>query len=152
MENRIGENQPTDEDLAKLIEDAKSVYDRMRLFGIILTKDERKELIAARRNSDPMVQKVHDLAVKYKVEIPGMSVGSMIRDLALKNRVAPLTTLLEGSLALSKDTESLAVHEMWMSFLAYYNVLCSMSTRVSELTVELQPIIDFMATGKKQPK
>ncbi len=62
----------------------------------------------------------------------------------------PLSDLFRAGLVLAEDTEGQAESEMWQAFLAYYGVLCKMAEMNPALAVELQPVIDFMATGKRR--
>ena len=150
MTDKVGKNIPTEEQFNQLVADAKSINDRCKVFGITLTPDERRALLHARRNADPMVKRVNDLAIKYEVKIPGMSLDAMETDRSLRSQLNPIADILRSALTLIEDTSGQAESEMWETFLGYYGILSSMAERVPELAVELKPVIDFMASVRRR--
>lgn len=150
MENKVGENVPSPKAIAELVEQLKAINAQLRKFGITLSVDERKRLLRARREADPMVKRVHDLAVKYNIAIPGITLQGMAKDMSLRERIHPIVDLMRAGLALAEDTEGQAESEMWEAFLAYYGILSSMAERLPELSTELEPVTAFMANGKRR--
>jgi hypothetical protein len=150
MQNKVGDNAPSAKVMAGLVEQLAAIVEQMKSFGITLPKDDRKRLLHARRDADPMVQRVHDLAVKHGVTIKDIPLDGMQNDKALRARLHPLADLFRAGLTLAEDTEGQAESEMWEAFLAYYGVLANMAQRTPELAVELAPVIEFMAHGKRR--
>jgi hypothetical protein len=93
---------------------------------------------------------VHDLSAKYSIVIPGISLQGMAKDMTLRERIHPIVDMLRAALTLAEDTEGQAESEMWEAFLAYYGVLSSMADRLPELSIELEPVVAFMANGKRR--
>ncbi|MCC6559619.1 MAG: hypothetical protein IT372_42425 [Polyangiaceae bacterium] len=75
----------------------------------------------------------------------------MMNDRALRTRMHPLADLFRAGGVIADDTEGQAESEMWEAFLAYYGVLANMAQRTPELAVELAPVVEFMASGKRRP-
>jgi len=150
MENKVGDNVPTAEVMAELVEQLGAIVEQIKQFGIILSAEDRKRLLHARRDADPMVQRVHDLAVKYGVNVKDIPLTGMMNDRALRARMHPLADLFRSGVVIAEDTEGEAESEMWEAFLAYYGVLANMAQRTPELAVEIAPVRDFMASGKRR--
>jgi len=150
MNNRVGDNAPTPEVMGQLHAQLSAIVEQLKTFGVILSPEERKSLLHARRNADPMVERVHDLAAKYGINLPNIPLQGMMNDKALRARLHPLADLFRAGLTLAEDTEGQAESEMWEAFLAYYGVLSKMAEMHPALAVDLQPVIDFMATGKRR--
>lgn len=150
MKNRVGDNAPTAEAMNQLHAQLNAIVEQLKPFGVTLSGEERKGLLHARRDADPMVQRVNDLATKHGITLQGIPLTGMMNDRALRNRMHPLADLFRAGLVLAEDTEAQAESEMWQAFLAYYGVLCKMAELNPALAVELQPVVDFMATGKRR--
>ena len=149
MDNRVGDNIPTPVKLADLQKKLGEVVSELEKFCIVLSKDERKRLLRARKDSEPMVQRVADLAERHKIAVPGVDRSSMLNDVRLTQVLQPIGAQLERALQLVQDTTMQADTEAWQAFLAYYGVLSSLSSRIPEVEGALQPVVDYMKVGKK---
>jgi hypothetical protein len=96
-----------------------------------------------------MVQRVHDLSIKYNITLPGTSLAGMLRDMTLRSLLNPIADVLRSSLRLVEDTMGQAESEMWQAFLEYYGVLSNMSKSIPELEIELRPVKEFMARKRR---
>ncbi len=150
MKNKVGDNVPAPAEMDILQKQQQGVVDELKAFCITLSREERKELSYARKEADPQVMRVRDLATKYNIDIPDMALEDMMKDLDLRVRIHPITDLLRNGLAMAEDTEREAESEMWQVFLAYYGVLCSMSKSIPELEEALKPVRKFMANRKRR--
>jgi len=153
MENRVGDKLLTPQKLTKLLEQAKSLVEEMRPYGLTLTTDERRRTLRPRKGAEAHMQRVHDLAVKHGVTLKSIPLDGMANDLALAKQFGPFEDELRVGLQLAEDTGAQAGSEAWEAFLAYYGVLSSMADRSADIAAELQTVVDFMATGprKKAP-
>ncbi len=149
MDNRVGDNMPTPAKLAELQKKLSEVIGELEKFCILLSKDERKRLLRARKDSEPMVQRVADLAQRHKVSVPGVELTSMQNDVRLTQSLVPLSAQLERALQLVEDTSMQADTEAWQAFLAYYGVLSSLASRIPEVESSLAPVVDYMKVRKK---
>jgi hypothetical protein len=150
IDNKVGHDLPSSDDVKKLIQSLETILATIKTFGIVLDQEERKRLLHARKNADPHVQRVHDLAAKYNVAIPDIPLEGMQDDATLHRTLAPITNLARTIFVMSEDTEGQAESEMWQAFLAYYGVLSSMASRNAELAVELEPVKTWMATTTRR--
>lgn len=149
MDNRVGDNIPTPVKLADLQKKLGEVVSELEKFCIVLSKDERKRLLRARKDSEPMVERVANLAERHKISVPGVDRSSMLNDVRLTQVLQPIGAQLERALQLVQDTTMQADTEAWQAFLAYYGVLSSLSSRIPEVEGALQPVVDYMKVGKK---
>lgn len=83
-----------------------------------------------------MVERVHELALKYNVDLPGIPLQGMQDDLALVRMLRPVHSALKDVLTVVDDTEGQAESEAWEAFLAYYATLSGMATRIPTLAAE----------------
>jgi hypothetical protein len=151
MDNKVGDNMPSAKAFAALLQQLKDVVEQLKKFGITLSGDERKRLLHARREADPMVKRVHDLAVKYNIAIPKIPLQGMTNDMLLREHMQPIVDELRAGLTVAEDTEGEAESEMWEAFLAYYGVLANMAPRMPELATELAPVVTFMSNKRRTP-
>src|SRR5262249_648859 len=114
-----------------------------------LSADERKRLLHARREADPMVKRVHDLAIKYNIAIQKIPLSGMMNDMLLREHMQPIVDELRAGLIMAEDTGGEAESEMWEAFLAYYGVLANMAPRMPELATELAPVVTFMSNKRR---
>lgn len=125
-----------------------AVLRKARKFGIVLDPDERIRLVRARKGADHVVARVHELAVKYNVDLPGIPLQGMQDDLALVRMLRPVHSALKDVLTVIDDTEGQAESESWDAFLAYYATLSGMATRIPTLAAELKDVQTFMRTWR----
>lgn len=152
MDNRVGDNPFDAATTDQLLGMLKNVVAELKARGITLSAAERKALLHARLGAEPHIQRVHDLAVKYKVDIDGIPLQGMQNDLAFYTQLRPFQDELHAGAILADDTAGQAESEAWEAFLAYYGTLSGMAKHHAALAAELQPVIDFMATGPRKKK
>ena len=149
MENRVGDNIPAAVKLAEIQKKLGEVVSELEKFCIVLSKDERKRMLRARKDSEPMVQRVADLASRHKLSVPGVEASSMLNDVRLTQVLQPIAVLVERANQLVQDTTAQADTEAWQAFLAYYGVLSSLSGRIPEIEGALAPVVEYMRPNKK---
>ncbi|EYF08668.1 hypothetical protein [Chondromyces apiculatus] len=147
--NRVGDNSPTAAELSALVTQLTDIVTQLQDFGLILAPEERKRLLHARLEAEPMVQRVHDLATNYGITLQDIPLAGMMNDLDLRMRLHPLADLFRSGLVLAEDTAAQASSEMWEAFLGYYGVLTKMGEQNPKLALELKPVTEFMA--KRRP-
>jgi hypothetical protein len=152
MQNRVGDNVPTAAKLQSLLKQLNDVIAELRKFGITLTKAERKRLLRARRDSEPMQRLVYELAKKKGLSLAGFPLDGMLSDVNLVQALEPFVTAMTTGWQLTNDTALQADTEGWQAFLAYYGVLSSMADHDAELATQLQPVVDFMKVGRRKPE
>ena len=148
MENRVGDNLPTEREIEELKGEIAVVLRKAHKFGIVLDPDERIRLVRARKGADHVIERVHELAVKYNLDLPGIPLQGMQDDLALVRMLRPVHSALSDVLTVIDDTEGQAESESWDAFLAYYATLSGMATRIPILAAELKDVQTFMRTWR----
>lgn len=149
MENRVGDNTPAATKFAELAKKLSDVIGELEKFCITLSKDERKRLLRSRRDAEPMMQRIADLATRHKVTVPGVELSSMQNDLKLGQALLPLEAQLERALQLVQDTGAQADTEAWQAFLAYYGVLSSLADRNPDIENGLGSVVEYMRHRRK---
>ena len=150
MDNKVG-LAPDAATTAKLLDKLRNVVATFRTYGITLSKDERRVLLHARIGAEPHIARIRDVAVKHGLSIPDVPLQGMMNDLELFTLLRPFQDAFAAALALVDDTAAQAESEAWEAFLAYYGVLAGMAPHHPTVAVDMAPIIDFMATGPRQP-
>lgn len=149
MDNRVGEGIPTPAKLAELEKKLGEVIAEFEKFCVTLSKDERKRLLRSRRDAEPMLERVADLATRHKVTVPGVEIQDLRNDLRLGQALLPFERNLERALQLVQDTSSQADTEAWQAFLAYYGVLSSLADRNADIESGLSSVVEFMRARRK---
>jgi hypothetical protein len=150
MDNRVGDNAPDDAQLADLLARYEAIVAEIKQFGLVLSIDERRRLLHARKDSDEHVERVIDLAIKHGQSLPGIPLQGMRNDFRLAKAMRPVADRATLADQLVSDTTGQAEHEYWQGFLAYYGVLSTLALRLPELAKELEPVTKFMATGRRK--
>lgn len=150
MDNRVGDNAPDDAQLADLLTRYDAIVAELKQFGLVLSIEERRRLLHARKDSDEHVDRVIDLAVKHGQSLPGIPLQGMRNDFRLAKALRPLADRATLADQLVSDTTGQAENEYWQGFLAYYGVLSTLASRLPELAKELEPVTKFMATGRRK--
>ncbi|HEX2568735.1 MAG TPA: hypothetical protein VH877_04185 [Polyangia bacterium] len=150
MDNRVGDNAPNDAQMADLLARYEAIVAELKQFGLVLSVDERRRLLHARKDADEHVERVLDLAVKHGQSLPSIPLQGVRNDYRLAKALRPLADRATLADQLVSDTTGQAEHEYWQGFLAYYGVLSTLAQRLPELAKELEPVTKFMATGRRK--
>lgn len=150
MENRVGDNAPAAARFQSLLKQLESVVEELQKFGVMLTKEERRATLRARRDSEPMQRLVYSLAQKKSLELEAFPLSGMLNDMNLVQSLEPFDSAMRVGKQLVADTLLQADTEGWQAFLAYYGVLSSMAQHDAELAAALKPVVNFMKTGRRK--
>ncbi len=112
---------------------------------------ERRRVLRARKDSEGLIRRVHEIATKKGLTIPGIPLDGMLKDIDLSQRLEPFVTLLTLCLQLVEDTQAQADSEAWQAFLAYYSVLSTMASHDPEVAVAIAPVTTAMRHARKKP-
>jgi hypothetical protein len=151
MENRVGNNVPSSAKLQSLLKQLTDVIAELQKFGVVLTTEERKRLLRARRDSEAHQRLIYDLASKKGLSLAGFPLADMLNDINLVQALEPFASAMTLGEQLVADTLLEADTEGWQAFLAHYAVLSSMAERDAELATQLKPVVEFMKTGRRKP-
>lgn len=150
MDNKVGDNAPDHAKFLELLGQLRSVLGELQAFGVTLDADARKRLLRPRIGSAPHVLTVVELAKRYGLAVPTVPLAGIENDTRLALELAPFEPLLKSTEQLVADTQAQADSEAWEGFLSYYGALAALSKTIPELAVELKPVIEFMAHGKRK--
>ena len=111
MENRVGDNVPPQAKLDLHVKSLTTLQGELTKFCITLTKDERRRVLRARKDSEGLIRRVHEIATKKGLTIPGIPLDGMLKDIDLSQRLERLLTLLTLCLQLVEYTQAQADSE-----------------------------------------
>lgn len=153
MDNKVGDNALTAQEVADLLTQAKAITAKLKAHGIALSTDDRKRLLRARRGAGEHIQRVVELATKHGVSLPNVPLAGIANDVKLEQQLQPIEEELRVGLQFAEDTGAQAASEAWEGFLAYYGVLSSMAQRMPDVAADLASVVEFMSQGprKKSP-
>lgn len=150
MDNKVGDNAPDHAKFLELLGQLRNILGELRTFGVTLDADERQRLLRPRVGSAAHVLTVVELAKRYGLAVPTAPLAGVENDRRLALELAPFGALLGSAEQLVADTQAQAESEAWEAFLTYYGALVAMSKNIPELALELKPVIEFMAHGKRK--
>jgi hypothetical protein len=152
MQDKVGSKIPSEKDIQKLIDDLKSIENRIAEYTITLTSDERQATTKMRIGGEEVVATVGHLATEHSLTLPEISVDGMNADLLLAKRLRPLATAATALAQRLDDTILQAQSECWWAATAYYSTLARISGANAKLQASLKPVVDFFAIGRRKPK
>ena len=151
MENRVGDNLPTEQQLAAWEATLKTLFAEMKPFMIKLSKDEKRRLLQFRPGGEQIVALVANLAEKYGISLADMPVAGMRSDLQLSQVLAPVVGQMSLMATWGDDTVDSASSEAWQAATGNYSVLSRVAESNPSLAEELKPAKQFFARRKKAP-
>lgn len=150
VQDKVGHNLPTEEEFREMSEQLRSLINKIRTFGVALTKAQRKALNNPRRGSEEMVHLVLDLAEQEGVKVKNVTRQGILDDLRLAKAALNLFNLFTVGQQLAKDTLRQAKSEYWEGTLAIYRVLQALAESNPDLAQQIDPMVQFMALGPQQ--
>src|SRR5512142_3072924 len=135
MQDRVGTNVPTEEQVAGWVAAINKVQQEMMPYGVGLTADERKHALRFRLGGEPMVRTIATLVRKHGVALPGITADGMEADLRLMQRMKPVREALDALFQFADDTILEASSECWYAATAYYTALNRMVTTFPDIKV-----------------
>lgn len=69
----------------------------------MLTTDDRKRLLRARRGADEHIQRVADLATKHNLSLPNVPLAGIANDVKLEQQLAPIEEELRVARQIAED-------------------------------------------------
>ena len=149
MENKVGSVIPTEKQIKSWQERAQALADEIEPYTIKLSSDDTKHLLRFRPGGEVIVALVADLAVKYGIALPDMSVAGMRDDLILAQRLAPIASSVGLIAERLTNTVGQARSETWQAATGNYSVLVRVSVANPSLEKELEPARAFFARRAK---
>ena len=151
MENRVGDNLPTEQQLAAWKATLDTLFAEMKPFLIKLSKDEKRHLAQFRPGGEQIVALIANLSEKYGINLVDMPVAGMRSDLQLSQVLTPVVGQMSLMAAWGDDTRAAATSEAWQATTGNYSVLSRVAESNPSLAEELKPAKQFFARRKKGP-
>jgi hypothetical protein len=152
MENRVGDAQPSEKEVEKILKLAKELASALQPYTVHLTAEERHRALKPRADGERVTAQVLRLAGEHKLELSDVPVDGIQADLTLAQRMAPIAEALDPIVQSVADTMLQARSEAWWGTTAYYTALQGIARSNPQLKTALQPAVDFFALGRRKPK
>lgn len=152
MKDRVGSNNPTPETIEEVRGAIRAAAKKCESFTQPLSTEERGRALKMRPDGEWVVELMGDLASRYGVSLPGISVEGMLNDLALARQLGPVEAETNSFAQTLSDTILTARSECWWAALAYYSALVRIADSNPVLADALKPAINYFATGKRKSR
>jgi hypothetical protein len=119
---------------------------------VTLSSSERKRVLKARKGWEGLVPKLANLAQRYGVSLPGVSIDDMLSEMRAAQGISPLVGRVAKLDQSVTDSYLQSQGNMWQSATALYTVLCRAEVANPELETEMAPMRAFFATGPRGAK
>lgn len=149
MDNRVGDNLPTPQQVQDWTERLEKLFAEMKPYMVKLSADEKKRLLGFRPGGETVVALVAALAEKYGVHLADMPIDGMRNDLALAQTFTPVVSQLALMASWGEDTVSAARSEAWQATTGNYSVLSRVAEANPSLAAEIKPAREFFARRRK---
>ena len=149
MEDKVGSHNPAQKHIDKWVTAVKQLTHELAPHTVTLSNEEIKHVLKARPNGDSILPLLIELAQRYKIEIPGISVPGLLADQALSISLKPLEAALTELAERVAHTRLEADSEKWWAATGYYSALQGLSRSNPELQIAMRPLVDFFATGRR---
>jgi len=150
MENRVGDNIPSDTEIQNQVKTLEALLKKTEAFGCSLSVDERRTRLRFRPGGEKVVADVARLAHKYALDNPDTPVDGMLADLSLAQRIRPVAAAAQALADRYADTLMEAESEAWHAATALYSQLSERAKNNPTLAAELAEVKSFFATGKRR--
>lgn len=150
MENRVGDEVPSEVEAAKLVKDIEAIGKKVDKYGVDLSPDERSHVLKPPDGSDSVTQLIAKLVAKYKVTLPGVSADEMLADMTLAQRLIPAANAIAAVERKVQDSILQANSERWAATTAAYTALVRAMGANPALENELKPALEFFGVGRKR--
>jgi hypothetical protein len=150
MQDRVGTNVPSDEQIAGWVAAINQLRHDMAPFCVGLTPEERKHTLKFRLGGESIVQSVAAAVKKHNVSLPGITPDGMLADLVLAQKLKPVHDAIEALYQFTDDTILEASSECWYAATAYYTALGRMISSFPDIKLTVGQIASFFGTRRRQ--
>lgn len=150
MQDRVGANIPTDEQIAGWVAAINQLQQDMAPYGVGLTPEERKHTLKFRPGGEPVVHSLAGVVRKHDVSLPGITADGMEADLLLAQKMKPVHEAAEALYQFTDDTILEASSECWYAATAYYTAMSRMVSGFPDIKAVIGQIASFFATRRHQ--
>jgi hypothetical protein len=150
MQDRVGTNVPTDEQVAGWLATINKLQQDMAPYGVGLTPDERRHTLKFRPGGEPIVHALAGSVRTHNVSLPGLTPDGMEADLLLTQQLKPIRDAAEALYQFTDDTILEASSECWYAVTAYYTTLSRMVSSFPDIKGVVSQVASFFATRRRQ--
>ncbi|MFO0586822.1 MAG: hypothetical protein U0441_04755 [Polyangiaceae bacterium] len=138
MDNKVGDNVPSQKKLDDLLAQLRDVVGELQKFCVTLQPDERKATAKPHKGAEKPARNVHNLAQRYDIHVKNVPLDGMLNDVRLSESIEPFAKALALGAQISADTKLQANSEYYTAFLAYYGALSQAAEHDPNLAAELK--------------
>ena len=149
MENKVGDNVPSQKKLDELQGKLAGVLEELQKFLITLHADERAGTVKPHKGAATLAERAYTLATKYDIQVKNVPLEGMKNDLQLASQIRPFESMFALGAQLTADSLLQANSEYYTAFLAYYGALSKAAEHDAALAAELKDIQDEMRKVRK---
>jgi hypothetical protein len=149
MENRVGDNVPSQKQLDEMLKQLSTLVARIQEFCLTLQKDERPFTLKPHKGAEQLAEQTYNLAKRYGITVKNVPLEGMMNDLHLAAQIQPFDALFNLGAQLTADTALQAKSEYFTAFLAYYGALVAAAEHDAALAAEIEPIQKAMAKVRR---
>lgn len=151
MQDLVGQEIPTEQEVADAIRDLERIERRFGRYLVLLDDDQRRAALKPRTGWEPVAGTVAALARRFGVSLPGITPDGLEADRRLAERLAPLAAKVSAFQQRLDDTVLEARGECWYAATAFYTALSRVGDSSAELSGALKPVAEFFARRAKKP-
>jgi hypothetical protein len=152
MENKVGDNVPSQKQLDDMLKQLASLVDQIKEFCVTLQKEERAATAKPHKGTESLATQTYNLAKRYGITVKNVPLEGMMNDLRLASQIQPFDTLFNLGAQLAADTTLQAKSEYYTAFLSYYGALSAAAEHDAALAAEMEPIQKAMAALRRSRK
>lgn len=150
MENKVGDNLPTDAEIAARIAQIDDINEWLKKFCVNLSPEARASLTRGRRGAEPHLLQIAETAKQYGWSAPGVTPDQVINDLHMVKVLSPIRQKLALAHGLVDDTISQGSSEANEGGYMFYGIAQSMGSRIPEVEAAVRPFAEFLSTTRKK--
>jgi hypothetical protein len=150
MQDKVGSQVPSADEIAKAVLDVRALLDRIAPYTVTLSAEERAATVKMRTGGENVVAQIGALAQAHAITLPQVSVDGMLADLTLAQRLRPLANAVEQLSQRLGDAVLEAQSECWWATTALYTALSRVAGANATLESELKPVVEFFAVGRRK--
>ena len=150
MDNNVGDNLPSDAEIAARIAQLDDFLVWARTFCVNLSAEERAALTKGRRGAEPYLEQIAETAKQYGWTAPGVTPQQVLNDLTLVKVLLPIFQRIGLAHGLFEDTISRGRSEANEGGYMFYGMGQSMGNRIPEVEAAMRPFAEFLSNTRKK--
>ncbi len=150
MQDRVGSNIPTDEQVTGWLTAIQKVREEMAPFGVGLSPEERRHTLKFRPGGETIVHALATAVRGHDLSLPGISADGMEADLSIAEKLKPVRDAAEALYQFTDDTILEASSECWYAATAFYTTMSRMVSSYPDIKAVVAQVSSLFATGRRR--